>query len=77
MRFETFKTHRTDVKIPYSAGLLVIRTDSKHFDSFRNVSNLFELLVDQILSKVSNLFETLVDQPYKVVSHEFDCFRQF
>ena len=29
MRFETFETHRTDVKIPYSAGLLVVRTDLK------------------------------------------------
>ena len=29
MRFKTFKTHQTDVKTPYSAGLLVARTDLK------------------------------------------------
>ena len=28
-RFETFKTHRIHVKLPYSAGLPVVRTDLK------------------------------------------------
>ena len=28
-RFETFETHRIHVKLPYTAGLLVVLTDSK------------------------------------------------
>ena len=28
-RFEIFETHQIDVKVPYSGGILVVRTDSK------------------------------------------------
>ena len=41
-RFETLKRHRINVKVPYIAGLLVVRTVSQHIES---MSNYFIVLV--------------------------------
>ena len=44
-RFEPFISHRIHVKVPYSGGLIVVRTDSKLFEHIESMSRYLRVVV--------------------------------